>query len=67
MSNFNKNYENFNFRKVSTKFDRKDRTGIRFIDTASKEAILSEYNLIKEKTSKLPSNERGLITKMVEG
>jgi len=67
MSNFNKNYENFNFRRVSTKFDRKDSTGIRFIDTANKEDVLAEYELIKNKTSKLSSTERSLITKMVEG
>lgn len=66
MHNFDKNYENFKFRKPVPRFGGHDYTGIRFIDTATKEEILAEYALIKNKTSKLRANERNIILKLVE-
>lgn len=67
MKNFDKNFENFKRRKPKPRFgDKLDYTGMRFVDSATKELILTEYSLIKEKKSKLSSKERGIITKLVE-
>ena len=67
MKNFEKNYENFNSRKPSPRLGGfLDYTKMRFIDTATKEEILKEYEIIKNKQSKLSSKERLLIIEMVE-
>lgn len=67
MKNFKQNYEKFDRRVVKERFTGAyDFTGMRFIDTATEDEILKEYELIKDKKSKLSSKQRDLIVKMVE-
>ncbi len=65
---FEEKYNTFKRRQPAPRYGNKiDTTAIRFVDVASKEQILKEYNLNKEKKSDLSSKERSIITKMVEG
>jgi len=43
---------------------RIDKSHIRFVDTATSSELRAEYQLIKEKKSKLPRKQREIISRM---
>jgi len=64
---FNTSFKNFKRRTPKSRLgDKIDTTHIRFVDTATKEELIAEYELIKEKRSKLSRSERDIIKSMFE-
>jgi hypothetical protein len=64
---FSQFFKDFKFRSPKPRYGNKvDTSALRFIDTATKEDLITEYNKIKEKKSNLPSTERSILTKFFE-
>ena len=65
---FDERFYNFKKRIPKRRLGNKiDTTHLRWIDTASKEEVVQEYNLIKEKKSTLNSRQRTIIVDLYEG